>query len=248
MGATTRRDESRDRTDAVDEVLLLCAANDPHRRALSERLEAVPGRARAERGAYPRFRVVAASSGAESLRRAPDATVAMVSLALARGAGLETVRRVREAHAHVPILAYASVAGPSDAIAAVMAGADFFHECKDESSAGLARALDVAIGRRRLTHDIERNEADAERARGRLAELSGELAGTAPGLWPLHAREDILPFREAARRYLLAAVRFHERDPRGLAKALGVSYFALRRLLARYDVPFPAVRPRRQRA
>jgi hypothetical protein len=32
---------------------------------------------------------------------------------------------------------------------------------------------------------------------------------------------------------------------RGLAKALGVSYFSLRRLLARYDVAFPAARSRK---
>jgi hypothetical protein len=55
----------------------------------------------------------------------------------------------------------------------------------------------------------------------------------------------VLPFREAARRYLLTATQLFERDPRGLAKALGVSYFSLRRLLARYDVAFPAVRSRK---
>jgi hypothetical protein len=91
---------------------------------------------------------------------------------------------------------------------------------------------------------IGKGEACAERRP--LAELSGERTEAVPGLWPLRGREDILPFREAARRYLVAATRLHERDPRGLAQALGVSYFALRRLLARYDVPFPAVRPRKR--
>jgi hypothetical protein len=82
-------------------------------------------------------------------------------------------------------------------------------------------------------------------ARGRLAQLSGDLVQAVPGFRPLNAREDVLPFREAARRYLLAAAKLFAGDPRGLARALGVSYFALRRLLTRYDVPFPSVRPRR---
>ena len=48
-----------------------------------------------------------------------------------------------------------------------------------------------------------------------------------------------MPFHEAARRYLLASAKLFEGDPRGLAERLGVSYFALRRLLKRYEVPFP---------
>ena len=235
-----------DHPDAFDEVLLLAAADDAHRRLLRERLARVRGRRRAgELGSYPRFRIVTASSGPESLRRAANATVAVVSLALPRGPGLETIRELRDASAGLAILAYATGATASDAMAAVMAGADFFHDRQDESGEALVRAVELALDRRRLTHAIEKSEAEVEEARGRLTQLSGELAGAVPGLWPFSAREEILPFREAARRYLLTATRFFARDPRGLAKALGVSYFSLRRLLARYDVPFPAARSRK---
>lgn len=235
-----------DHPDAFDDVLLLAAADDAHRRVMLERLGRVRGHERlAELGSYPRFRILTASTGPESLRRASGATIAAVSLALPRGPGLETIRELRESHARLAILAYATAAGASDAMAAVMAGADFFHDCQDDSSEALAHVVGLAVDRRRLTHTIEKNEAEVEEARGRLAQLSGELAGTIPGLWPLHRREDILPFREAARRYLLTATRFFARDPRGLAKALGVSYFSLRRLLARYDVAFPAARSRK---
>lgn len=227
-----------------DDVLLLAAADDAHRRLILDRLAQVRGR-RAELGAYPRFKIVTASSGPEGLRRATDAAIAMVDLELPRGPGLEIVRQLRESHARLAILAYGTAAGASDAMATVMAGADFFFDCRDESSAALARAVELAVDRRRLTGTIEESEADVEEARTRLAQLAGELVGTMPGLWPLHSAEDVLPFREAARRYLLTVTRFFDRDPRGLAKALGVSYFSLRRLLARYDVPFPAARPRK---
>lgn len=228
-----------------DDVLLLAAADDAHRRLILDRLAQVPGRRAAELGAYPRFRIVTASSGPEALRRAAGAAIAMVDLELPRGPGLEIVRQLRESHAGLAILAYGTAAGASDAMATVMAGADFFFDCRDESTAALARAVELAVDRRRLTGTIEESEADVEEARTRLAQLAGELVGTMPGLWPLHSAEDVLPFREAARRYLLTVTRFFDRDPRGLAKALGVSYFSLRRLLARYDVPFPAARPRK---
>jgi len=106
-----------------------------------------------------------------------------------------------------------------------------------------ARALEERMAR--LGRTIDRTEADLERARGRLAELSAELSGGAPGLRALRSREQVLPFRVAARQYLVDATRLFRGDPRGLARSLGVSYFALRRLLARYDVPFPAARTRR---
>jgi DNA-binding NarL/FixJ family response regulator len=232
--------------DRFDDVLLLASADDAHRALIRDRLGEARGRQRAaEPGSYPRFRIVTASSGPEALRRAADAAIAMVNLELPGGPGLETIRELRETHARLSILAYATTAGASDAMAAVMAGADFFFDCRDVSSAAVARAVELAVDRRRLTGTIEESEADVEEARGRLAQLAGELVGTMPGLWPLHSAEDVLPFREAARRYLLTVTRFFERDPRGLAKALGVSYFSLRRLLARYDVPFPAVRPRK---
>lgn len=235
-----------DHPDAFDDVLLLAASDDGHRRAIKGRLAHVRGRLRrGELGAYPRFKILTASSGPESLRRAPGATIAAVNLALPSGPGLEAIRQMRESHSRLAILAYATAAGASDAMAAVMAGADFFYDCRDESSAALTHAVDLAVDRRRLTHTIEKSEAEMEEARGRLAQLSGELVGTVQGLWPIRSREDVLPFREAARRYLLSATGFFARDPRGLAKALGVSYFSLRRLLARYDVAFPAARSRK---
>jgi DNA-binding NtrC family response regulator len=49
----------------------------------------------------------------------------------------------------------------------------------------------------------------------------------------------VVPFEEAARRYLESAVRLFEGDPKGLARQLGLSYFALRRLLKRHRVAFP---------
>jgi DNA-binding NarL/FixJ family response regulator len=234
----------RNSRDPSPETLLLAAADDDHRRLIEERLAALRRRG-PEAGTAARLKLVTASSGPDTLRRAPGAAVAMVDLELPRGPGLETIRLLREAHANVAILAYATAAGASDAMAAVMAGADFFFDCRDESAAAIGRAVDVAIDRRRLAGTIEASEADVQEARTRLAELAGELVGTMPGLWPIHSAEDVLPFREAARRYLLTATRFFERNPRGLAKALGVSYFSMRRLLARYDVPFPAARTRK---
>lgn len=235
-----------DHPDAFDHVLLIAAADGAHRRTVSERLSRVQGRRSAELGRYPRFRILTASTGAETLRRAAGATVAAVDLAIPKGAGLEAIRELREAHAHLAILAYAIAAGASDAMASVMAGADFFHDCGDASGAALDHVVELAIDRRLLTRTIEKSEAEVEAARGRLAQLSGDLVGAVPGLRPLHAREDVLPFREAARRYLLTATQLFDRDARGLASALGVSYFSLRRLLAKYDVAFPAARPRRQ--
>lgn len=97
----------------------------------------------------------------------------------------------------------------------------------------------------RLGRTMDRTEAELEKARGRIAKLSAELLGGVPGFRGLQSPEQVLPFREAARRYLLDAAQLFTGDPRGLSRALGVSYFALRRLLARYDVPFPAARARR---
>jgi hypothetical protein len=97
----------------------------------------------------------------------------------------------------------------------------------------------------RLGRSIDRAETDLEKARGLLAQLSVQLVDGATGFRAVKAREHVVPFRDAARRYLLDAAQLFGRDPRGLARSLGVSYFALRRLLARYDVPFPAARGRR---
>ncbi len=234
-----------DQPDEFDHVVLLAMGDGPRRRALRDRIARVAGRERARTlGRYPRYRIVLAASSAEARRRAGSIAVAAIDLALPGGPGLETIRQLREARPALAILAFGASTDTSDAIASVMSGADFFHQCAD-SGAGIDRALELALDRRRLTHDLERNEAEMEEARGKLAQLSGELVRAVPGFRPLHAREDVLPFREAARRYLLAATQLFTGDPRGLAQALGVSYFALRRLLTRYDVPFPAARPRR---
>src|SRR5574337_1838064 len=95
-----------DDPDTFDDVLLLAAADDGHRRAIKQRLAQVRGRLRhAELGAYPRFKILTASSGPESLRRAPGATLAAVNLALPNGPGLEAIRQMRESQSRLAILA-----------------------------------------------------------------------------------------------------------------------------------------------
>lgn len=238
-----------DHPGETDLTLLLAFADGPPRRAIKDLLTQVPGRDRARTlGRYPRFKVVLASTGADAERRATAARAAVVDLAIPGGPGLEVIRALRAARPALAILAVGSTGDASDAVAAVMSGADFFHELTGQGAAAAAaveQALELALDRRRLTHEIERTEAEMHAARGKLAQLSGELVRAVPGFQPLQTREDVLPFREAARRYLLAATQLFGGDPRGLARALGVSYFALRRLLARYEVPFPTVRPRR---
>jgi DNA-binding NarL/FixJ family response regulator len=237
-----------DHPDAFDHLLLLAADDDRLKELVRERLERIPGRRRSGEieGRYPRFKISLARGGADARRRTTDAVTAIaIDLSTRGGDGLDLVAELRERRPDVAILTFARSAPTSDAIASVMAGADFFHDCADERCDGLERALELAIDRRRLTLLIERNQEEMEEARGKLAQLSGDLVRAVPGFRPLHAREDVLPFREAARRYLLASAQLFEGDARGLAKALGLSYFALRRLLARYDVPFPAARPRK---
>jgi DNA-binding NtrC family response regulator len=239
-----------DRPDESDHVLLLADPDDSHRELVLPRLAAAPGRARAAAlGRYPRYRVLVASDGDEALRLAEslgasELTVAAVDLVLPRLAGLELVQALRARSTDLAILAFAAVAPPSEAVAAVMAGADSFLEWRDDSTAeDMERALDLAIDRRALTRSIREGEAELESARGRLAALSGNLAGVidTPAKGP--TAEDVLPFKEAARRYLAAAARLHEGNAKELAARLGVSYFALRRLLTRFGVPFPK-RPR----
>ena len=237
-----------DRPNEFDHVVLLCGGNASLQKVLRGRLSAVPGRSPAGEagGRHPRFKILSAEAGSEVRRRATAAVTAVaVDLGIHGANGLDVIRELRERRPDLALLAYARGAPTSDAIAAVMAGADFFHDCADASCEGFERALELAIDRRRLTRLIERNQEETEAARGKLAQLSGDLVRAVPGFRPLHAPEDVLPFREAARRYLLAAAQLFEGDARGLSKALGVSYFALRRLLARYEVPFPAARSRR---
>ncbi|HUL61285.1 MAG TPA: response regulator [Anaeromyxobacteraceae bacterium] len=229
-----------DRPDEHDHVLLLVDPDDAHREAVVPHLAAIAGRRRRDvLGRYPRFRVIEAVDGDEAMQRAtPDVTVVAVDLVLPKIPGLKIVQQLRDARPDLAVLAFATVAPPSEAVASVMAGADHFFEWRTDSEpTELERAVELAIDRRRLTRTIEQQEAEVEQARGRLAALRGPGAAGFAGAPP--TRADVLPFREAARRYLAAAARLHEGDPHGLAKKLGVSYFGLRRLLARHDVPFP---------
>src|SRR5512138_572554 len=232
-----------DRPEEYDHVLLLVDPDDSHRELVLEGLETAPGRARAATlGSYPRFRVWVALDGAEALARATrEVTVAAVDLVLPRVDGLQVVQDLRARHPDVAVLAFTTVAPPSEAVAAVMAGADYFLEWRDDDTDPeiFVRAVELAVDRRRLTRLIEASEAEIDVARGRLTQLSGELARVLPRFGPRPTQEDVLPFDEAARGYLAAAARLFEGDAKGLAARLGVSYFALRRLLARYDVPFP---------
>ncbi len=234
-----------DRPEEFDHVLLLADDDEAHREGLREHLSRIAGRQRSDQlGRYPRFKIVMASDGDEALRKASaQVTVGAIDLVMPRRPGLEVIQELRARRPDVALLAFTGGAPPSEAVAAVMAGADFFYEWRaHEGFAGFERALELAIDRRRLTRLIERNEAEVEDARGRLARLSGDLARTLPGFRPPQSRDDVVPFKEAARRYLTAAARLFEGDARGLAAKLGVSYFALRRLLAKYGVPFPRSR------
>jgi CheY-like chemotaxis protein len=236
-----------DHPELSDHVLLLADDDPCHQRAIVEHLSKVPGRPRpGVEGSFPRFRLLLAGDGAEAIRRAgPQVTAAAVDLLLPRRNGLEVVQELRQKRPDLAILVFTDGAPAGEAVAAVLAGADFFHECRGEDLPGFLRALELAIDRRRLARSIERTEAEVEAAKEKLSHLSGDLARSLPGFRPPQTREDVLPFREAARRYLQAAARLGEGDVQGLARRLGVSYFALRRLLARYDVRSPS-RSRRQ--
>lgn len=235
-----------DHPDQCDHVLLLAAPAPRMARALRERLSRIPGRSAGAGDRHPRFQVLLAAGPREAVRRTTRAVTAVAIDPSGReGEGLDAIRSLRDARPDLAILAFGTGSPTSEAIASVMAGADFFHDCAGEDCGGFERALELAIDRRRLTLVIEQSQEASEEARRRLAELSGDLVRAVPGFRPLASREDVLPFREAARRYLLAAAQLYAGDPRGLADALGVSYFALRRLLARYEVPFPAARSRK---
>ncbi len=234
-----------DRPDEFDHVLLLADDDEAHREEIRLHLAAAPGRQRAAvLGRYPRFKIVVASDGDEALRRATaQVSAAAIDLVMPRRAGLEVIQELRLRRGDLAILAYTGAAPPSEAVAAVMAGADFFYEWRhEEGYAGLERALELAIDRRHLTRLIEKNEEEVEAARGRLAQLSGDLARSLPGFRPPQSRGDVVAFKDAAKRYLTAAARLYEGDARGLAAKLGLSYFAMRRLLAKYGVPFPRSR------
>jgi DNA-binding NtrC family response regulator len=226
-----------DRPEEYDHVALVADDDPAHLAHIRERLLVVPGRLRAQSlGRYPRFRVVTAGDGEEALRAATsEVSVAAIDLVMPRHNGIEVIQELRARRPDLAILAFTAGAAPSLAVAAMMAGADHFHEYRDLDS--FERALDLAIDRRQLTRLIERSEAQAGEARDRLARLGH--ASHLPGLRPPESREAVIPFQEAAKRYLQAAAKIYAGDPRGLAAKLGISYFAMRRLLKRYGVPFP---------
>lgn len=231
------------RPGVYDHVLMLVAAAPGALGKIREHLSEIPGRSRpAVRGNHPRFRIVSASNGDEAVGRATEeVTVAAVDLLLPRPSGLELVQTLRARRPDLALLAFAGGAPADEAVAAIMAGVDYFHELRPEPDPrAFERALELAIDRRRLSRTIERSEADVAAARAQLAELATDRARALPGFRLPHSREEVLPFKEAARRYLDACAHAFEGDAAGLARRLGVSYFALRRLLVRYGVPLPS--------
>lgn len=234
------RSPAWDRPDEFDHVLLVADDEPAHLEALCDRLAQAPGRHRADvLGRYPRFRIVTAEDGEQALARVTDqVSVAAIDLMLPRRSGIEVIQELRSRRPDLAILAFTAAAPASEAIAAMMAGADHFHEYSREGR--LEHAVDLAIDRRRLTRLIEHDEAEVDEARKRLARLAGPRGTAMPGFRPPLSAAAIIPFDEAARHYLEAAVEFFPQDPQGLARRLGVSYFALRRLCARYGVECPA--------
>lgn len=221
--------------------MLVIADDDPeHLASLAARAAAVKGRDRAATlGRYPRFEVLTAGDGEEAVRRvSARVTVLAIDLVMPRRTGIEAIQELRPRRPDLAILAFTAAAPPAEALAAMRAGADHFHQYGDGRSSEFEAALDLAIDRRRLVRLIERQEAEVEHARKHLAELEASELGL-PGLRPPTSREAVVPFDEAARRYLEGAARLFEGDARGLARRFGISYFALRRLLRRYGVPFP---------
>ena len=228
-----------DRPEECDHVLVIADDDPLHLQSLVERLSQSPGRSRVSvLGRYPRFRVLPVADGEEALVKVTsEVSVAALDLVMPRRNGIEVIQELRARRPDLAILAFTGHAPPSEAVAAVMAGADHFHEVTDLES--FEHAIDLAIDRRRLTRLIEQNEAEVEEARRRLAHMSGSPGTSLPGFRPPHTPESVIPFDEAAKRYLVAATKLFEGDPQGLAARLGVSYFALRRLLKRYGVAFP---------
>lgn len=228
-----------DRPEECDHVLVIADDDPLHLQNLVERLSRSAGRARVSAlGRYPRFRIVPVTDGEEALVKVtPEVSVAALDLVMPRRNGIEVIQELRSRRPDLAILAFTGHAPPSEAVAAVMAGADHFHEITDLDS--FEHAIDLAVDRRRLTRLIEQNEAEVEEARRRLAHMSGSPGTSLPGLRPPQTTESVIPFDEAVKRYLMAAAKLFDGDPNGLATRLGVSYFALRRLLKRYGVAFP---------
>ncbi|HTP51539.1 MAG TPA: response regulator [Anaeromyxobacteraceae bacterium] len=222
-----------DRPEESDHVLVIDDSAEEH---LRDRLASCAGRDRASKlGRYPRFRVIAASGEDLIAKVTAEVSVVAVDLLRQRPSGIEAIQELRHRWGDLAILGFMAAPG-SEAVTALMAGADHFHDNKDLEN--FERALDLAIERRRLARLVEHSEAAAEEARRRLKSLDGGLTALA-GFRPPHSQGAVIPFQEAARRYLQASARLFQGDPQRLAERLGVSYFALRRLLKRYGVPFP---------
>jgi DNA-binding NarL/FixJ family response regulator len=240
-----------DRPEEFDHALVIACADPNRAEPMRDHLAKIPGRQRVHLlGSYPRFRISVAEGASEFASKVtPTVMVAAIDLALPRVSAIELIQELRRRRPDIALLAFTGGGPASQAIAAVMAGADFLHESQPEGDLGtFERALELAIDRRRLTRIVEQSEAAATDARTRLAQLSGELARSLPGFRPPQTPDDVLPFKEAARRYLLASVRLFEGDSKGLAARLGVSYFSLRRLFTRYEIPLPTPRrPTRKR-
>jgi CheY-like chemotaxis protein len=233
-----------DRPEEHDFVVVVADDDPVHREILEERLSLVPGRDRADTlGRYPRFEVLTAAHGDEAIRKVgPRVTVLAVDLMMPRKHGLEVIQHLRPRRPDLAILAFTAAAPASEAVAAMLAGADHFHQYGDGRSGEFENALELAIDRRRLVRLIDRSQTELERARESLVAMGAGGLGL-PGLRPPASREAVHPIDESVRTYLQAAAQLFEGDAQGLAKRLGVSYFALRRLLRRHRVPFPG-RPR----
>lgn len=227
-------------TDRDYEHLVVVADADRARcQAVRERLESVPAHDRQARGSprRARYRVRMAHDCDEVARIvSPDVSALVCDLETSRGNGVKVIERLRPSRPDLAILCYTTTPR-AEAVAAMMAGAD--HCVEYDEGDVIVRALELALDRRWLSQLIERSAADLEEARRRLERLDPGTSVLLPGLRPPVTANAVMPFQEAARRYLAACARLFEGDPRGLAERLGMSYFALRRLLRRYDVPFP---------
>ena len=128
-----------------------------------------PGRARASvLGRYPRFRILPVADGEEALVKVTsEVSVAALDLVMPRRNGIEVIQELRARRPDLAILAFTGHAPPSEAVAAVMAGADHFHEITDLES--FEHAIDLTIDRRRLI--ARRAEQEQRRRRQRKQEV-----------------------------------------------------------------------------
>ncbi len=221
-----------------EHLIVVADADRDRSEALRALLEAVPGRnGDAAAPPRPRYGVRVAHECEGAMRLVTDDVSALVcDLDTGRGNAVELIERLRPQRPDLAILCY-SVAPRAEVVAAMTAGADHYVQYGD--GAAVPVGLDLALDRRWLTQLIERAVSDIDEARRRLARMSNSNSVVLPGLRPPAAAHAVMPFHEAVRRYLEACARLFDGDPRGLAERLGISYFALRRLLKRYHVPFP---------